>query len=146
MTQLYRHYSADGELLYVGISLSAINRLQQHSDSAAWFPSIAKVEVEKFEDRQAAIEAEIKAIKEEHPLFNRQHTLKGAKVVKAMSHEQYRNAIAKLGLSQVAAGEFLIGNPRTSRRWASGESPVPRSVAMLLRLMIKMELTPEDVA
>lgn len=63
-----------------------------------------------------------------------------------MTPAQYRDAIARLGMSQVRAGEFLIGNPRTSRRWASGDSPVPRSVALLLRLMIKMELTPEDVA
>jgi hypothetical protein len=62
-----------------------------------------------------------------------------------MTKEQYREAIARLGLTQVAAGEFLIGNPRTSRRWAAGHSPVPRSVAMLLRLMIKHELSAEDV-
>lgn len=62
-----------------------------------------------------------------------------------MSPAQYRDAIARLGLTQVAAGEFLIGNPRTSRRWASGESPVPQSVAMLLRLMIKLKLSPNDV-
>ncbi len=63
-----------------------------------------------------------------------------------MSPQQYRDAIAQLGMSQVRAGEFLIGNPRTSRRWASGDSPVPRSVALLLRLMIEHDIRPEDVA
>ncbi len=62
-----------------------------------------------------------------------------------MTPQQYRDAIARLGLTQVAAGEFLIGNPRTSRRWASGESPVPRSVALLLRLMIEHNIKPDDV-
>jgi hypothetical protein len=62
-----------------------------------------------------------------------------------MTPSQYRQAIARLGLTQVAAGEFLIGNPRTSRRWALGESPVPRSVALLLRLMIEHDIKPEDV-
>ncbi len=62
-----------------------------------------------------------------------------------MTPIQYRDAIARLGLTQVAAGEFLIGNPRTSRRWASGESPVPRSVALLLRLMIEHDIKPDDV-
>lgn len=136
MTQLYRHYGADGELLYVGISLSAINRLIQHSDGAAWFPRITKVEVEKFEDREAAIEAEIRVIKEERPLFNRHHTLKATRKIAVMSPNQYREAIAALDLSQVAAGNLLTDNPRTSRRWASGESPVPKPVALLLRLMI----------
>lgn len=62
-----------------------------------------------------------------------------------MSPLQYREAIARLGLSQVAAGEFLIGNPRTSRRWALGESAVPKPVALLLRLMIRLKLSPDDV-
>ncbi len=62
-----------------------------------------------------------------------------------MSPQQYRDAIAQLGMSQVRAGEFLIGNPRTSRRWASGDSPVPRSVALLLRLMIEHDIKPDDV-
>jgi hypothetical protein len=62
-----------------------------------------------------------------------------------MTPAQYREAIARLNLSQVAAGEFLIGNPRTSRRWALGESPVPRAVALLLRLMVRLKLTREDV-
>jgi hypothetical protein len=58
---------------------------------------------------------------------------------------QYRDAIARLEMSQVRAGEFLCGNPRTSRRWASGESPVPQAVAMLLRLMVRLKLDPDDV-
>ncbi len=62
-----------------------------------------------------------------------------------MTPTQYREAIARLGLTQVAAGEFLIGNPRTSRRWASGDSPVPRSVALLLRLMIEHDIKPDDL-
>lgn len=62
-----------------------------------------------------------------------------------MTSDQYRKAIAALGLSQVAAGHFLIGNPRTSRRWALGESKVPKSVAMLLRLMVRLKLNVEDV-
>jgi hypothetical protein len=62
-----------------------------------------------------------------------------------MTPAQYRDAIARLGLSQVAAGEFLTGNPRTSRNWALGESRVPRPVALLLRLMIRLKLSREDV-
>ena len=62
-----------------------------------------------------------------------------------MTPQEYRDAIARLDLTQVAAGEFLIGNPRTSRRWASGESPVPKSVAMLLGLMVRLGLSTDDV-
>ena len=62
-----------------------------------------------------------------------------------MSPKQYRAAIEKLGLSQVKAGGFLGVGARTSRRWALGESAVPNSVAMLLRLMIERKIDPKDV-
>jgi hypothetical protein len=62
-----------------------------------------------------------------------------------MTPAQYREAIARLDLSQAAAGRFLTGRARTSRSWASGESAVPRPVALLLRLMIKLKLKPKDV-
>jgi DNA-binding transcriptional regulator YdaS (Cro superfamily) len=62
-----------------------------------------------------------------------------------MTPLQYRNAIARLGLSQVAAAHFLGVDPRTSRSWISGRYPVPHAVALLLRLMICGGYSPEDV-
>lgn len=62
-----------------------------------------------------------------------------------MTPKQYADAIELLGLSQRAAGAFLEVGERTSRRWISGESPVPGSVAKLIRLMIRLKLKPEDV-
>jgi DNA-binding transcriptional regulator YiaG len=58
---------------------------------------------------------------------------------------QYRAAIEKLGLSQQGAARFLGAGERTSRRWALGEARVPESVALLLRLMIRLKIKPEDV-
>jgi len=58
---------------------------------------------------------------------------------------QYREAIAALGMSQVAAAAFLGVSPRTSRHWALGESPVPRAVSILLRLMVSRDINPRDV-
>jgi len=62
-----------------------------------------------------------------------------------MTPTQYREAIARLGLSQVAAGAFLGVAPRTSRAWALGERPVPQAVAMLLRLMVTNGIAPTHV-
>jgi len=62
-----------------------------------------------------------------------------------MTPAQYRRAIATLGLSQEAAGIFMGRSPRVGQSWALGEHAIPESVAMLLRLMIKLELKPEDV-
>jgi DNA-binding transcriptional regulator YiaG len=62
-----------------------------------------------------------------------------------MTPKQYAAAIEALGLSQRAAGKFLGVDERTSRRWVSGDSAIPESAAKLLRLMIKLGLSPDDV-
>jgi|tagenome__1003787_1003787.scaffolds.fasta_scaffold20068067_1 hypothetical protein len=59
--------------------------------------------------------------------------------------EGYALAIEALGLSQRDAGVFLGVNERTSRRWVLGESTIPESAAKLLRLMVRLKLSPEDV-
>jgi hypothetical protein len=62
-----------------------------------------------------------------------------------MTPAQYRAAIKALGLSQHRAGDFLGIGRRTSQGYALGEYSVPEPIAKLLRLMIKLELKPEDV-
>jgi DNA-binding transcriptional regulator YiaG len=62
-----------------------------------------------------------------------------------MTPKQYAEAIARLGLSQRAAGRFLGVDERTSRKWIAGDARIPESAAMLLRLMIRLKLKPEDV-
>ncbi len=67
---LYRHFDSEGNLLYVGISLSAINRLSQHRANSDWFASIKRVEIEKFPTRGEALMAERIAVISEAPLYN----------------------------------------------------------------------------
>jgi hypothetical protein len=62
-----------------------------------------------------------------------------------MTKNQYRKAIEAVGLSQVKASSFFKVARKTSPRWARGEAPIPEPVAMLLRVMIHHELTPEEV-
>jgi hypothetical protein len=71
--QLYRQFSKTGELLYVGVSLSALVRLSQHKDNSHWFSDIGKVEIQNFPSRESAISAETAAIKNEKPKWNVQH-------------------------------------------------------------------------
>lgn len=72
-TSLYRHYDADDALLYVGIALNHVSRLNQHRTSASWFYEIARIEVEHFDSRLAAETAERIAIRDERPLHNKAH-------------------------------------------------------------------------
>lgn len=62
-----------------------------------------------------------------------------------MTSIQYKAAIKALGLSQQRAGDWLGIGRRTSQGYALGEYPVPEPVAKLLRLMIKLGLSPDDV-
>ena len=60
-----------------------------------------------------------------------------------MTSDQYRAAIETLGLSQVAAAKLLGVDPRTSRRWASGERDVPAPAERFLRYLIATGKTGE---
>lgn len=70
-TDLYRHFDSNGNLLYVGISLSTLNRLGQHKDNSHWFNSISNITIEKFNNRDKALIAERDAIINEKPLYNK---------------------------------------------------------------------------
>lgn len=69
-TALYRHWDEEGNLLYIGISLSAVARLSEHMANSSWAPDITKVTVEYYGNRRAALEAEQRAIETEAPAYN----------------------------------------------------------------------------
>lgn len=73
-TALYRHFNNGGELLYVGISLRAVERLLEHIGGSPWRHEIASFTIEWFESREAALDAERIAIKSENPIFNKTHS------------------------------------------------------------------------
>jgi hypothetical protein len=75
-TALYRHFDADGLLLYVGISLHSIQRTMQHKLGARWFEQIAQIAIEWHPSREAALACEAIAIARENPAFNVQRPLK----------------------------------------------------------------------
>lgn len=70
---LYRFWNADGVLIYIGISLSAIQRLSQHKNDKSWETEISTVTIERFDDRDHALKAEKRAIMTEAPKYNITH-------------------------------------------------------------------------
>lgn len=52
-----------------------------------------------------------------------------------MTPNQFRKAIAELGLSQGEAARLFDVSIRTTHGWARGDAPVPRPVAMVLRAL-----------
>jgi len=67
---LYRHFDKSGNLLYVGISMSVLNRIAQHERSSKWFSNIDHISIQKFESRALAEKAEQIIIKAEKPFHN----------------------------------------------------------------------------
>lgn len=61
-----------------------------------------------------------------------------------MSPDEYRAAIERLGLSQVAAARLLGVDERTSRRWANGERDVPAPAVRFLRYLLATRKTGEQ--
>lgn len=60
-----------------------------------------------------------------------------------MTSDEYRTAIALLGLTQTSAARLLGVDARTSRRWAAGDRNVPPPAERFLRYLIAMEETGE---
>lgn len=74
-TALYRLYDVTDQLLYVGISSDPRHRWKSHAlfNAETWWPRVSHKEVEWFDSRLAAAEAEVTAIKTEIPKHNTRH-------------------------------------------------------------------------
>lgn len=67
---LYRHFSADKVLLYVGITSDLKKRKYQHAQESPWFSEINRIESVAFDTRDQAQKAEAIAILDEFPVHN----------------------------------------------------------------------------
>lgn len=146
--QLYRHFNKKDELLYVGISLSAVARLGQHKEHANWFNTISRVEIETFDTRRQVVKAEKTAIQAECPLYNIHHSKKSStpeyiKRIEDSKQDIYRvvtfeptmtikDAGNALGISESRMNKFIENKMinalqvgiRRSTRW--GDKPMMR--------------------
>lgn len=95
-TFLYRHFDKANQLLYIGISLSAVQRLSQHRDASHWFKQIRSVTIESFPSREAALEAERECIFREKPIHNVVRPISQFELKKKTTHaEESRKALLR---------------------------------------------------
>jgi excinuclease UvrABC nuclease subunit len=107
-TALYRHFDAAGVLLYVGISLSAVQRLGQHRQTSGWYTDIASVTIEWLHDRAAALTAEANAIAVESPLHNVQlRVMRSTLIPFSFAIEHVRSCRRDGNYAQADASEML---------------------------------------
>lgn len=67
---LYRCYDKNGNLLYVGISRTALVRMNHHLYRGGWTALAKTITIEKIRNAVAARKAELRAIAYERPRFN----------------------------------------------------------------------------
>ena len=70
MYQLYHHYNSKNELLYVGISLNALNRLISHKHTSSWFGEIALIKIKHYPSKREVMAAEKKEVQTKKPKYN----------------------------------------------------------------------------
>ena len=69
-TYVYRLLDADGVLLYVGMTSDVRLRLNRHSSSQSWWPSVRGFTAHAYPNRESAALAECHAIHAEAPIHN----------------------------------------------------------------------------
>lgn len=122
--QLYRHFDKDDILLYVGISLSTVNRLSQHREVSPWFDQITRVTIEHYQSRQEALAMERQAIKNEKPKFN----LRNNKEVKDIFDSERIRQSRIYSLQKIVNFEFLYSVDEAAAALNVGRMQVVRLI------------------
>ena len=151
---LYRHFDADGLLLYVGISQNPERRTFQHvRDGRPWVKYAVRVDGVWYDNTAAAEQAEAMAILNEHPVFNwhqlpwslakrRRKEYENAHVAAVVPGVEVdprptRDAVAQAIRDQIVSGEMppgsMVGSyKQLAAQWRLGLDSTMRVMATLL--------------
>ena len=150
---LYRHFAADGTLLYIGISHNAFKRWDGHQYNP-WYDEIAWMTIERFDSREAATNAERLAIIAEHPKHNiqvlqliprAQSRSEPVNPAQGMTSLQFAAALKELGFTRSFAAYLLEQSRSTISRWVQGSCTMPIAAAVIIRLLLAGKLTVKDI-
>jgi excinuclease UvrABC nuclease subunit len=71
VSTVYRFYNANQRCIYVGITTAGLTRLHSHRNTRDFWPEIASIALEHFEDDREARRRERFLIEELHPEYNK---------------------------------------------------------------------------
>lgn len=90
---LYRFFDDAGALLYVGITNNPRSRIGDHRVNSPWWDQAATITLARFASRAELEAAELVAIRDERPKYNRLHAQHSAvQVVRVRERSQSRSA------------------------------------------------------
>jgi len=104
-TWLYLAHGADGRVLYVGIARDWPRRWQHHAARSAFFPLVSRLDVQQYDTRRAAEEAERAAIASYKPTYNVQQ---GARQKALPRHHVLADLLEPVSFCEV---EFYCPDP-----------------------------------
>ena len=147
-TALYRMWGNEGQLLYVGISKSALSRLGQHLTEKPWAADIVNVTIETYSTRELAAAAEVVAIKTEHPVHNVVHNGSSAYVGSRNSSLEKRVNVGASELSKTKGlkkGQFIAAGMKSGKCYVGHvyliDPPYPMSTPRVVELELKSWVT-----
>ena len=123
---LYRHFGADGALLYIGKAIDPGRRLAEHRHQSNWFLSVVRIEIEWVHSAEAAT-IEAAAISQERPQYNDANshishrlaqTCKSIRGVSQTPASVWR-ALSEEGLTPTEAAARVGKSPAAARKAAS---------------------------
>lgn len=131
---LYRLFDADDRLLYVGISLHAIQRATEHRRDKPWWPLVARMEFEHLEVESRAdaeaIEREVIAV--ERPVYNVAHHPERRPTRPKIVCRVCDRPVSGTDVVVLRSFELVRTTPRCDMRRCSGhEGPLPSWAEMV---------------
>lgn len=114
-TALYRYLDTEGQPLYIGITSNVKERKKSHAQSR-WDREASSFTVEWFDSTQAALAAELSAIKTEKPAYNRAHNFGDITLDKvdwpslADAHRTKAIQLAELMRVEIESGRWPVGH------------------------------------
>lgn len=131
MTTLYRIYGEGKTLLYVGITDNYGARMRQHADKH-WWAEVRSIAVTEYATRATAAEAEVEAIVDESPKYNRAHNASGPEVVAIPKPRRKPKPARKFLKLPEAAEAYGVCTKTLRRRIADGSLPASRMGARII--------------
>jgi predicted XRE-type DNA-binding protein len=117
-TAVYRHYAADGSLLYVGLSANPTRRLSEHNSRSGRREEVARIDLDWFDSKDAAIAAEAQAIRELKPRDN----VTGPRF-KREAPNALAQYLADVGMTQTEFAELMGINQATVSKLCGKKIP-----------------------
>lgn len=150
-TALYRHFDGSDCLLYVGITRDPARRFAMHCATKGWVFDIATIRIEWLPTKEAALDAERRAIAIEGPRYNFQHiSANRSRKAAPSSPVKHADLIAEIeafcqevGMAKTAFGDACMSDPSLVKNLRDGRELRGKTVRKLQQFIMASHVAPK---